>query len=510
MTTWLLIAWWPFVGAWALADRLFAERCVNLRCGASQTVPYVGPQRLLWLGLAGFVVLTVAWWLDRERPRRPVVVAERSVPFGRRAVWWSTAIGVVAAAHLFLVSPLTGWMPCTVPIAVGPGLGYPFNCDSPLFLHLAHHPEQVLDPGNERQSRPGYVALSAVATAVLGPPTDVLGLDSLYGQTDTAFVPLVLINLVVAVVAVALLVILLLRLGAPPVVSALLGALAVANPLTKAYYWAPHQQMFALLTPVVSVLIGRWLWLRRPAWWVVALIGSGLGLGLLVYGNLLVLLGTGLVVLLFPARPTPAASEPVGGEPVRVPGRGRDWLDRIGRAAMFAATGLIPTVVWIAVCEKVAGSYYSHELVAYHQFIWLWEASRYGLRSTVDALNLATAETAGQFIEVLWPVAGLLLVALVAARVAGISIGPRTREQKATLVALGLTTLMSVGLLWSIGLWAFRLTYTLLPLFLIAIGWVAARLVRGSPRWATGTVVVRGAFVAVWLTVLVRMEGPYS
>jgi hypothetical protein len=483
----VLIGWWLFVGCWIIADQQFVERCDLLRCGWGPTIPYLGPVRLIVLGLFGSATLLLWWSLPRER--RPLDIAEQRT---RRWIVWSGAvIGVVAAAHLFLLSPLDGGMRCSDPVRLGPHVGYVVNCDTWLFADLAHQPALLLTPGNPRQNRPGYVVLSAAVTAVLAPAAEQLGLNAFYHETETAFVPLLVLNLAIAATAVALLALLLLRLGAPPVVTALLCTLVAVNPLTKAYFWSPHQQMFVLLTPVVSVLLGRALLLRRPSWPGLLLVGLSLGVGLLVYGNVLVAVGTAAVALLLPG-----------------PGDQRPrMLRRAAQATIILFASALPTVSWIAVCIAVAGSYNNQEVTVYHQFVWLPEAAVQGIGDLMRALGSATGQTTGQLVEVTWPFAVLLLLMLVAARIAGVSLAPRTPEQRATLIALGLTTAMSLALLWGIGLWAFRVTYTVLPLYLIAIGWVAAHLVRIRPRWTVAALI---GLVIAWVTVMVLMTGPYS
>jgi hypothetical protein len=47
----------------------------------------------------------------------------------------------------------------------------------------------------------------------------------------------------------------------------------VVNDVGKAFYWTPHQQMFAMLVPVATVLIGRWVLLSRPGWIPMAAVG---------------------------------------------------------------------------------------------------------------------------------------------------------------------------------------------------------------------------------------------
>src|SRR5262245_33934190 len=136
---------------------------------------------------------------------------------------------------------------------------------------------QIPQPNNARQSRPGYIALGAAVTRLVGPVANATGLTRWYGQTDSAYIPLVLINLSLVTTAVTLLAWLLNRLRTPVWAIVALCAMVVVNDVTKPFLWTPHQQMFALLVPVLTITLGRWVILARPSWR--ALVFAGLGVG---------------------------------------------------------------------------------------------------------------------------------------------------------------------------------------------------------------------------------------
>jgi hypothetical protein len=83
----------------------------------------------------------------------------------------------------------------------------------------------------------------------------------------------------------------------------------VLNDLMKAFFWTPHQQMFVLLIPLAAISLGRWLLLAQPPWPVIALLGLGLGLASLIYGNAIIAAGVLALILLAPrlARRRPGA-----------------------------------------------------------------------------------------------------------------------------------------------------------------------------------------------------------
>ncbi|MDG6109295.1 hypothetical protein Daura_26450 [Dactylosporangium aurantiacum] len=566
-TTWLLAIWCGCVAAWVLVDRRGVAMCVFgwLRCGDRGTggslwLEPMPVARIAMIWLAGVVLLAALGWVEARRRKADVPLAGRAPRI--RTVALVGVAGTLAAAHLLLLAPVWDTVPCGETIRINSALAYPLNCDSGQFLELAHDPGMVLDTGNTRQSRPGYVFLSAAATAVVGPVASAVGLDRAYGSDDSAYVPLVLINLLIAAATLALFCWLLRRLGVSWVVVGLTGTSLMVNDVTKAYYWSPHQQMFALFVPVVAIAVGAWLLTRQPSPRQLAVLGLSLGLSMLVYGSFIVPLavagllmgyaalrrapvpttvtlprqrrhapsevsapalvasgqaGTAAVPQPAGAAGTPDAAttprESTGGGTVPWPRR----LPRLaGRLAVLGAVAAAPSLAWIAVCVAVAGSYYNHETVVYHEFVWLPEALREGGAAFAQAVADATAETSQQLIEVGWPWAGALGLLVAAAVVTGVRLvppagaGPDAPVQRAALLATAVTGAVTVLFLFGMGFWAYRITYNIVPVLLVALAWVATKVAAGSTaaRWAVH--VALGAATVAWVAFQVLSHGPYS
>src|SRR5207244_5296709 len=97
-------------------------------------------------------------WPKRARPGigEPdvqVVAAEPLLWLSARA-WLSVGVATVGAvivvANLLLLAPQADRPVCATTTRIGQGLGYPLNCDSPLFMQLALHPRELLKPDNRR------------------------------------------------------------------------------------------------------------------------------------------------------------------------------------------------------------------------------------------------------------------------------------------------------------------------------------------------------------------------
>jgi hypothetical protein len=487
-STWVLIGWTVIVGLWIVAEVSPFDHCPTGQGCSTAALMTNDAEIAEWIGawLVGIVILLLVRWRDLATPRLDVVS-----PGPRRARWGlittGSLAGVLAGAHFLLLAPMAKSLFCAQPIRVNRFMAYPLNCDSPLFMKLAQHPRVLLQYNDLRQSRPGYVAVGAVLTRVLGPVASHLGLDRAYGEpTRPSYIPLILINLVVIVAAVALLAWLLGRFGTPVAVVIALCSLLVLNDLMKAFFWTPHQQMFTLLVPLATIAFGRWVILRKPSWPIMATVGFGLGLASLVYANWLITVAVLAIILL---------------------ARGRRGL---AAAAALCGTFAILPVFWIWLCKRLSGSYYNQEVARYHEFIWLPEAAGKGWHALTSGLEVASVgsmrEVLGADALVIAVLAGLV-VAAVLARVKLTSASP---EESALLVASGLTIALSLLFGWGIGIYATRIMFAAFPAILVVIGWVATRFAAKSR--VTLLVATYGLAIVAIANALheVLVHGPYS
>jgi hypothetical protein len=407
-----------------------------------------------------------------------------------------SVLGVLIGAHLVMLGPMVDKPFCATPVYVNSVMAYPYNCDSVEFTRLAHNPRRILEYHNERQSRPGYVAIAAVGTRTIGPVAHWLHLDRLYGQNDKAYIPLVLINLVATAIAVLLLAWLLSRLGTPTMVTVALSALVVVNEVTKPFTWTAHQQTIALVVPVATIAAVRWLLLARPSWRGVGLLGLGFGLASLVYGSFLITAGVVLLVLV---------ARRAGGW-----FRSGWWRQAFLPAVVFGIGFAAPQLTWMAICRVVTGSYYNHEAEVYDEFVWPYIAlRRHGLGGLVSATRDMTVTTIRE-LEVA-TVAMLLVGALAALAVLlRVRLAADSPEDRAIVVGAGLTVLFSVLFAWGIGIIASRLMFHAVPALFVVAGWLAARVTAGS---RPASRLVGPAFLVLAAAVMaadIAAQGPYS
>ncbi len=346
-----------------------------------------------------------------------------------------------------------------------------WSCDSSWFQRLAEDPSQLLDQGQPRQGRPLYVLVGSLLTYTVGRAAGWLGLGQWQGEDARSFVSLVLINFVVLGFAAYYFARRMLRLGALPAAVAGLSVFLLYNDVTAEWSWTPHQQTFAMLVPVVTVLAAAQAMVRPVGWREALWWGLGVGLLSLAYGSWIVTAAAmGLVFL------------------VR-----KHFQALLGFGAGFAALA----GGWILFCKIVVGSYYNHEAVVYRQFLWILDAWEMGLdvflRYVGSYFLLTIREILGT--GELWALAALTTVGIVIAALKRVDLRPADAHGRALLGATALTIGVYAVFLFGMGFYTTRLSAGLVPAALFLVGWVFSRL-SPAARW---TAFIPAGAAAAWL-----------
>lgn len=379
---------------------------------------------------------------------------------------------------------------------VGPGLGFVVNHDSYGYLAVAQEPGKLLLPQEVRQSRPLYALLGA---AVGYPLAALLGLASRVGLAppwppeDVAFYGFysgfVMLNGLVLLLALWLFRQLFDVFTAGQGSKAEFYALAwvlVANPITKAFFWTAHQQMFAFLVPLFCLWLAIRLRQGRVLPWAgLSELALGLGVLPLVYGSF---------VLVWPALAFGMLRFGDATPP--------SWANRFGRLALSALLFGLPTLGWILLLKLVGTTYYNHEAERFHQLVWLLDARHLPL---ADAASLVGS-------KLLEYLASIQLMGFWLLGSAGLYAATRwrTRAQAAQVLpamagaALAWVSGCFVAFFALLGYYPERLAFTLLPL-------VLCLLVALLPRWPRCYAQPAALAVAAgWYLYVLLSYGPFS
>jgi hypothetical protein len=379
---------------------------------------------------------------------------------------------------------------------VGPGLGFVVNHDSYGYLEVAQEPQRLLRPQEVRQSRPLYALLGAAVgyplTGALA-LTGRLGLAPRWPPNELRFYGFysgfVLLNGLTLLASLLLFRYLFAQLtagsGQPWQLYALTWVL-VANPITKAFFWTAHQQMFAFLVPLFCLWLALGLALRVRTWGQVASWALALGCLPLVYGSF---------ILAWPALAY-GLGRPLAGE------AGRRWASLSGRLALSALLFGLPTLAWIVLLRTQRVIYYNHEAVRFHQLVWLPEAwARPWPEFVGEVLNKLHGYVSSLQVMSIWLLVGASLLVI-------------TWWRQRQIAAPLLPRLVGPALAWVFGCFVVffallgyypeRLAYTLLPLVLCLL----AGLLPHWPRRYALPVVLAGA--AGWHLYVLLSYGPFS
>lgn len=376
---------------------------------------------------------------------------------------------------------------CMSDNSIGKGFRHILNCDSQLFMKLAKQPSLVFaDP--VRQSRP----LAFGTAYILAQPLYFVPRLEKYGPYRPfapEFVAYLLINLVLLIVTAVVFARLVngpMGLTSSP--ELLLGVVAlVVNDVTKIFFWTPHVQIYNLFIPCLTMwLVCRGMQRHAPmrAQHAVAL-GFALGLGLLVYGAFLIPLACAAAVEILRHR-------------------------RVLPAVLISVVSLATYGVWVGFVLALTGSFYSHEVERYRQFVWMFDCAAIGPAACapIVAHNLWT------FLNTSAPVLLVPLALLFGLRVAR-SVWATAGTVSETLtrsvvVAIRATFCVTAVFLALMGFYAQRLTWLLVPPLLLemALELRAWRLSTDPAGWWRFNWITLWACLLYVGTLLVR-EGPY-
>ena len=214
---------------------------------------------------------------------------------------------------------------------------------------------------------------------------------------------------------------------------------------TKYFFWTPHQQLFNILTPLLSIYAGLILLQKRISRSRIFIWSFCCGLLLLMYGNFVLLFLTILMCSLYncPAYKSNFTSIAI----------------KISISILFFA---LPTLIWILILSLNGVSFFNSEINSYRQFIWIADAAKISLHNLLYCGAVNTWYFLQTLGSLLLP---LLLPAMTILYFLKNNISLSVLTQRIAIIPLFIC-IAHVLFFWALGYYADRLTFSLMPFIL--------------------------------------------
>jgi len=369
------------------------------------------------------------------------------------------------------------------------------------FIWLATEPSQLLKKNTYRQSRPLFVMAGRfVGLGVYYLSYPFHSKIDAFLKNNTSFLPqyydyetntgtyffcfyigFLIINVIILLICLLLFEKIVKALSGEwkngTLLFSLILAVLLSHPVTKVFFWSVHQQLFNILTPLLSVYIGILILKKRAGTKKLFLISIGLGLLLLFYGNFLLALPVLVGCYLYAEKKN---------------GTNRGYASLL-YSLLFVILFFLPATIWILYLKSINVTIYNPELVEYRQFIWIVDRLKehsflyFFWRKTLAFLF----STGTLFVPMV-----LLIIFLLWKKISRQDVVyTNTSENVPGLARLVLFVLIeTVIFFWLLGYYADRLTSSLAPLLMIIFALMMNRKKLGKPAIVFFILVLSGFF----------------
>jgi len=235
--------------------------------------------------------------------------------------------------------------------------------------------------------------------------------------------------------------------------------------------------------------------LRTLTWLQVTFIGLLIGFAALIYGSFAVTAGGAALCIL--------VGEGISALRERV-------INKSFQSFLLLASFFLPTVVWAAIVTNITGSYYSHEIVQYRQFVWLGDSLSQGANVLLTDLSANLSKYAFTVAQVVvFPCLALAFVVAVTLAVS-VSRQPDNLDQSRSFAVL-LYVLPAILFQGLMGFYQPRLSWSLVPAVLLILGLEIRQLevaLVGRARFAVkaSLIIVSAVYLAYWIF----SQGPFG
>jgi hypothetical protein len=360
---------------------------------------------------------------------------------------YSFLIILLNCSFLFSPKPISKNHFCGEYLNLGKHAGFVINCDAYAFVGRSMKPSRLMEQNEIRQSRPLYILLGSVTGYGIYYISTPFKFIHNFTIEETTYLGYVLINFFILLSALFLFDRIATRLtndAIPKSLIFILSIFIVSNFVTKAFFWTAHQQMFTFLTPLLSIYICI-EYIQSISKKRMLLLSLLLGIGLLIYGNFLICFAAAIIYYAYHS----------------IIQNKHYSLSQFAHVALCLILFLIPTISWILILKLNHITYYSHELVAYKQLIWIIET----LNTSITAFILAATNNIHSFFQTvhcLYPFLALLIATISIRKYKTSFFMHLSRETG--IILLNVFCFLTFYIM--LGFYDARLTFTIMPVLL--------------------------------------------
>ncbi len=403
----------------------------------------------------------------------------------KRLLHFSILIILLNLCFLFSPKPTSDTNFCGEYIPLNSSAGFIRNCDATEFLESAIYPSALMRKNYVRQNRPLYVVTASFVGYGIYYISTIFESVFTLSLNKSIYIAYVFLNFTILLLALYLFEKIALKVtdGKISYLAVLMLSVFIAsNFMTKAFFWTAHQQMFAFLMPLLSVYICL-KFIREQSMKMLYTICFLLGIGMLIYGSFLILFVACMLYLVYLHYKSKT-------------------LLTVHTIAFFVKAGLlfiVPTFVWIFFLKMNGVEYYNHEVVRYRQIVWMLDA----LLVSPTELFAAVYYNITLFIPTVYKLLffiGLVIIVYVF----------RLYHRSSVVSSLDVNLLVLNLICFSIffiflGYYAYRLTFTLMPIMLcLAVANMGTLLASKKNQ------LILFSLVCVWHVYNVLSYGPFS
>ncbi len=375
-----------------------------------------------------------------------------------RALLFLFLILISAVTFLFSPEPVDRKDYCGEYIRLTKHAGYIKNCDTREFFDPGRNLMNLFRPDCIRQSRPLYIVSGVIIGYGMKHILRISGYS--VSNDSTLYAGFVLINFIVLLLGIMLYDKILRFHSVNNYLIFITSFFLICNDVTKAFMWTPHLQIFGIFTPLFTIYLMQRIVFHKNSvsLKLLLLISLGIGILCLMYGNFLLTLPCLCYAYVLNYKNN---------------SRNNHYIV-LKNITLVSFIFFLPTVLWIITVTCIAGQYYNVEIVHYRQFIWLYDKFQLGVYEFARHIKHYSINYFKTFTIDIYPFCifstGIIINTYVKDK--------KSKDTPPIIKSIFLTPEHAIFLIptcitfffyWALGLYADRLTFTIVPSLLCFI-----------------------------------------